>query len=86
MKTNIERTLETLVEFAAINRDNWLKTDAAIAALTEQQSQLTANVNKLSDKIDNLAMVTQSQQIITADLVELAKAQQATVDKLLAKN
>jgi septal ring factor EnvC (AmiA/AmiB activator) len=55
--------METMSDWADAHRQALSKVDTTLATLAEQQSQLTAKVDKLSDKIETLAMVVQSQQV-----------------------
>ncbi|HEY9894757.1 MAG TPA: hypothetical protein V6D34_04980 [Candidatus Sericytochromatia bacterium] len=82
-KTRAEMNLETLIEFAAVNRDNWLKIDETMQQLIGTVDTLGQKVDKLTDRIDTLSQVTNANQVIVASLVSLAEKQQATVDKLL---
>jgi len=96
-KTPLEMAAQSLVEISHMQResidalgtkfDHFAETVTHnLAELTAAQTKLTQTVDRLSDRIDNLAMVQQSQQLIVADLVALAQSQQAMFSQMLAKN
>lgn len=59
-KTNVERTLETLVEFADLNRKATINLTSSIDALGERMAQsnrdTNATIDRLGMKIDDLAV------------------------------
>ena len=79
-------TLETLTDFAAQHQVNLLKIDESMKELVAEQTKLTANVNKLGDKIDLLSQVVNSQQITAQSQSENIAALIAVVNNLVAKN
>ncbi len=95
--TNIERTLATLVDFAALQNKSIENLTTAIEQsnrrlvdriddLAVQMSSLGDKIDTLGDKVDRIATVTEAQSSHIAQLIALAQQQQATVDRLLAKN
>ncbi|XHX79445.1 MAG: hypothetical protein RBJ76_05800 [Stenomitos frigidus ULC029] len=79
-------TLETLTDFAAQHQVNLLKIDESMKELVAEQTKLTANVNKLGDKIDLLSQVVNSQQITAQSQSENIAALIAVVNNLVVKN
>jgi SMC interacting uncharacterized protein involved in chromosome segregation len=79
-------TLETLTDFAAQHQMNLLKIDESMKELVAEQTKLTANVNKLGDKIDLLSQVVNSQQITAHSQSENIAALIAVVNNLVVKN
>ncbi|MBD2073429.1 hypothetical protein H6F86_05920 [Phormidium sp. FACHB-592] len=79
-------TLETLTDFAAQHQMNLLKIDESMKELVAEQTKLTANVNKLGDKIDLLSQVVNSQQITAQSQSENIAALIAVVNNLVVKN
>ena len=79
-------TLETLTDFAAQHQMNLLKIDESMKELVAEQTKLTANVNKLGDKIDLLSQVVNSQQITAHSQSENIAALIAVVNNLVVKS
>ena len=79
-------TLETLTDFAAQHQVNLLKIDESMKELVAEQTKLTANVNKLGDKIDLLSQVVNSQQITAQSQSENIAALIAVVNNLVVKS
>ena len=79
-------TLETLTDFAVQHQMNLLKIDESMKELVAEQTKLTANVNKLGDKIDLLSQVVNSQQITAHSQSENIAALIAVVNNLVVKN
>jgi SMC interacting uncharacterized protein involved in chromosome segregation len=79
-------TLETLTDFAAQHQMNLLKIDESMKELVAEQTKLTANVNKLGDKIDLLSQVVNSQQITAQSQSENIAALIAVVNNLVVKS
>ena len=114
-KTNTERTLETLVEFAAVQKTSLDRLTESIQTTNENLSGsinlLTAGLDTLTARVDTIAVqvagfgsgmnelkglsrqilqaidsereVAKQQADNVAQLIELAKQQQTTVDRLL---
>jgi SMC interacting uncharacterized protein involved in chromosome segregation len=65
---------------------NLLKIDESMKELVAEQTKLTANVNKLGDKIDLLSQVVNSQQITAQSQSENIAALIAVVNNLVVKS
>lgn len=75
--------METMSDWADTHRQALTKIDSTLATLVESQNNLTVKIDKLTERIDNLAMVTDSNRIIVNNLIALATSQQETVNRLL---
>ena len=75
-KTNLEHTLETLVEFSAIHRSAMAQTNENINALTAQIGVLSESITRLEIKVDRIADTAQQQN-------ETAKIQAENVAALI---
>ena len=79
-------TLETLTDFAVQHQMNLLKIDESMKELIAEQTKLTANMNKLGDKIDLPSQVVNSQQITAQSQSENIAALIAVVNNLVVKS
>jgi len=79
-------TLETLTDFAVQHQMNLLKIDESMKELIAEQTKLTANMNKLGDKIDLPSQVVNSQQIKAQSQSENIAALIAVVNNLVVKS
>lgn len=81
-KSNVERTLETLVDFADIHRQSLARLSENIEALTTQMGVFSENMTRidlqlerLGDRIERIANTVEQQ-------AETAKVQSDTVNRL----
>ena len=79
-------TLDTLTDFAVQHQMNLLKIDESMKELIAEQTKLTANMNKLGDKIDLPSQVVNSQQIKAQSQSENIAALIAVVNNLVVKS
>jgi regulator of replication initiation timing len=76
--------METMSDWADTHRQALTKIDSTLATLVESQNNLTVKIDRLSDKIDSLAMVTQAQQVVAQSQTENIAALIAHANNLLA--
>lgn len=92
MKTNVERTLETLVEFADVHRQSLQGLTASIDRLTEtvdklaiQVGQNNQGVREMRNAIDGHLKVAEQQSANISELTKLVAIQAQTVSTLVAR-
>lgn len=89
---NIERTLETLVDFADVHRQSLVRLHEAIEALTHQIGVLSENMTRLENKVERIfdaieadREVAKMQSTSVQQMIALAATQQQTINTLVAK-
>lgn len=75
-KTNVERTLETLVDFADVHRQALAKTNSNIDALTSQVGVLSESITRLENQVERIAKISEEQ-------AQTARLQAESVSRLI---
>jgi methyl-accepting chemotaxis protein len=84
VKTNVERTLETLVEFADVHRRAITQTNENINTLTSSIDNLTLNIGLTNSSINELKGLMRQLMTETQQQNETAKIQAENVAALIA--
>jgi len=85
-KTNVERTLETLVEFAAIHRQALIQTNENINALTAQIGTLSESITRLEIQVERIANTTEAQTATAQSQAESVNCLTRLVEQLVSRN
>jgi len=81
-KPFVERTLETLADFAGLHRQALTQTNENINALTAQIGVLSESVMRLEIQVEPIANTTKAQTVTTQTHAENINQQTDTVNRL----